>query len=299
MSFIRAGLARLNRRRTLCRLPVALACLLIWSCSATSVVNTLVPDSDYREYSDQSYGEGPRHKLDIYVPRTAPASAPVVIFFYGGGWTHGDKDKYLFVAEALVSRGLVVVVPDYRLYPEVTYPAFLEDSALAVRWTLDHIGERGGDPNRVYLMGHSAGAYIAAMLSLDRRWLAAVGVDPRRQIRGTIGLAGPYDFLPLETAELKAIFGPPDQWPSTQPINHVEGTAPPMLLMAGSEDKLVKPAIAARLADRIRAKGGRVQEKYYLGIDHRKLVGAPAAPLRSAAPVLDDATHFMNSTAPP
>ncbi len=294
MSSIPARPSGLHRRRFLSLLPALLASPFLAGCSATAVVNALVPDDDYREYGDQLYGEGPRRKLDIYVPTAAAGPAPVVVFFYGGGWTSGDKDMYLFVGQAFASRGFVTVIPDYRLYPEVRYPAFVEDAASAVRWTVDHIGEQGGDPKRIYLVGHSAGAYIAAMLTLDRRWLGVVGLDPRRQIRATVGLAGPYDFLPLDTEVLKSIFGPPEQWPSTQPINHVDGDAPPLLLMAGSEDDVVKPANATRLADRIRAKGGHAQEKYYLGIGHMKLLGALAAPLRFIDPVLDDATNFMN-----
>jgi acetyl esterase/lipase len=284
-AFIRRAIAGL--------LPASLACLLTGGCSTTAI-NALVPSAAYHEQAEIAYGEGARHKLDVYVPTAAANPAPVVIFFYGGGWIAGDKDMYLFVGQAFASRGFVTVIPDYRLYPEARYPAFLQDGAASVRWTVDHISELGGDPKHIYLAGHSAGAYIAAMLNLDRRWLGDVGIDPRQQIRATVGLAGPYDFLPLDTDQLKAIFGPPEQWPSTQPINHVEGDAPPMLLVAGAEDDVVRPANVAHLAARIRAKGGRVEEKYYYGIGHMKLVGALADPLRFLAPVLDDTTAFMN-----
>ena len=287
MSFISAG-------RIIVFLAVCSVGAILAGCSATDLVNALVPGKGYVEKADLTYGEGARRRLDVYVPAAGAKPAPVVIFFYGGGWTAGDKDMYLFAGQAFASRGYVTVIPDYRLYPAVHYPAFLQDAAAAVRWTADHIAEQGGDPTRIYLVGHSAGAYIAAMLTLDRRWLGAVGLDPRRQIRATVGLAGPYDFLPLDTDQLKAIFGPPDQWPSTQPINHVEGDASPLLLVAGSEDEVVRPANVAHLADRIRAKGGRVEEKYYYGIGHMKLMGALAAPLRFVAPVLDDTVAFMN-----
>ena len=287
MSLVSAG-------RIIVLLAACSAGLPLAGCSATDVVNVLVPGKGYVEKAGLSYGDGPRQKLDVYVPAAAAKPAPVVIFFYGGGWTAGDKDMYLFAGQAFASRGFVTVIPDYRLYPEVSYPAFLQDAAAAVRWTVDHIAGQGGDPRRIYLVGHSAGAYIAAMLTLDRRWLGAVGLDPRRQIRAMVGLAGPYDFLPLDTDQLKAIFGPPDQWPSTQPINHVEGDGPPMLLVAGAEDDVVRPANVAHLAGRIRAKGGLVEEKYYYGIGHMKLVGALAAPLRFVAPVLDDTADFMN-----
>lgn len=270
------------------------AVTLLGACSPASVLNGLVPDGSYRLTQDQPYGDQPRQTLDIYQPvsgaQPGNTAMPVVIFFYGGNWQRGSKDDYRFIAQALTDRGFVVVVPDYRLYPEVRYPAFVEDGAAAVSWVFGHIADWGGDPRRVSLMGHSAGAYIAAMLSLDRRWLG-----PRRaQIRSTVGLAGPYDFLPLTDPGLKAIFGTEPDLTRTQPIAFVDGTAAPFLLMSGTGDGTVRPGNSRRLAAKIRAAGGVAEERYYDHVGHVVLIGAFAAPLRFLAPVLDDVTEFLN-----
>jgi acetyl esterase/lipase len=175
----------------------------------------------------------------------------------------------------------------------VRWPAFLEDNAKAVRWVKDHAAEFGGDPSKLFLVGHSAGAYNAVMLSLDRRWLAAVGMDPRRDLRGTVGLAGPYDFLPLRSDELKAIFGPVNTRPATQPINYVDGQGPPLFLATDDGDKVVDPGNTTRLAAKIRADGGSVETRTYRGLSHALLLGVVAAPLRFLAPVLKDLTAFI------
>jgi acetyl esterase/lipase len=270
---------------------------LLSACSPTTIVNSLVPRSGYQVEKDVAYGPEERQRLDVYRPTAPGKSLPVVVFFYGGNWESGDKSMYLFAGEALASRGFIAVIADYRLYPQVRFPAFLEDAARAVAWTSAHVDELGGDRRRLYLMGHSAGAYIAAMLTLDYRWLDADGLDPRRAIAGTVGLAGPYDFLPLRSATLKAIFGPEAQWPATQPINYVRGDAPPMLLATGTDDTTVGPYNSENLAERIRSEGGRVSERYYKGVGHAPLVGALAWPLRFTAPVLADAVQFMNGGA--
>jgi acetyl esterase/lipase len=224
----------------------------------------------------------------------------VVVFLYGGGWDSGNKAEYAFAGAALARHGFVAVVPDYRLYPEVRWPAFLQDSAAAVAWTKAHIADYGGDPADLFLMGHSAGAYNAVMLAVDRRWLGAVGLDPARDVRGVVGLAGPYDFLPLRSAELKTIFGPADQRPDTQPINHVDGKNPPLFLATDTADKVVDPGNTTRMAAKVAAAGGPVETRYYNGLSHALLMGAVGAPLRFLAPVLPDSIRFMRAhqTAP-
>jgi acetyl esterase/lipase len=257
-----------------------------------------VPGSDYVATGDVAYGEGARRRLDVYRPK-GPSGlaerAPVVIFFYGGRWNSGAKGDYRFAGEAFASRGFLTVVPDTRLSPEVAYPGFVEDSAQAVRWTIDHAAEYGGDPSRVYLVGHSAGAYNAMMLALDERWLQAVGVDNHEAIAGVVGLAGPYDIAPFEDADLQALFGPPEGWPATQPINHADGRDPPVLLLQGEADDVVKPGNAPRLAAKLNDAGGHAEVKLYPGVDHYRIVGALSAPLRGLAPVLDDATTYLRA----
>jgi acetyl esterase/lipase len=262
--------------------------------SPASVLNLLAIWGNYRLTSGIVYAPGARHSLDVYAPQPRRESSPVVVFFYGGNWQEGDKSVYRFVGAALAARGFVAIIPDYRVYPEVRFPGFIEDGARAVRWARDHAADYGGDPGRLVLMGHSAGAYIAAMLVYDRQWLAAVDLDPGRDVRGLVGLAGPYDFLPLHSDTLKIIFGPDDRLATTQPINFVDGSAPPAFLAAGRDDDVVDPGNATRLGRRISEKGGAVTVKFYDGVGHRVLIGAFAAPLRPLAPVFRDTVSFID-----
>lgn len=281
--------------------------MLTWltACSPVSVLNALAPTAGITETRDIRYAPGDRHELDIYAPppeaaaafRPAPAGqllAPVVVFIYGGGWTDGNKAEYRFVAAALAQRGFVTVVPDYRLFPEVRFPAFLQDNAAAVAWTKANIERYGGDPNRIFLMGHSAGAYNVAMLTLDKQWLAADGLDPDRDIAGMIGLAGPYDFLPLDSENLKQIFAPAKNLLLTQPITFARGNAPPMFLAAGTADQTVLPRNTEHLADAIRNDGGRVEERIYPGVNHVRIIGAMAGILHWLAPSMADVTAFLD-----
>ncbi len=264
--------------------------------SPGSLINALAPRARTRLTTGLGYGPGPRHQLDIYSPFPRPEGAPVVVFFYGGGWEDGDRDFYKFVGTALAERGIVTVVPDYRLFPEVRFPSFLEDAADAVAWVQAEIDAFGGDPKRVLLMGHSAGAYIAAMLALDATWLSgtrAAGLIPLPRLRGVIGLAGPYDFLPLHTEVLRAIFGPPETLWQTQPIHFVSPAAPPMLLLHGALDRTVLPRNSSRLAAELRSVGCIAEEKVYPIIGHKLLVAALAFPLRFLAPVLRDSLDFI------
>ena len=263
-------------------------------CSTTGMLGAVEPKSGVAITRNLSYGEGLRRGLDVYAPKRAKG-APVVIFFYGGSWDSGSRGLYTFVGAALAKRGYVVIIPDYRVYPEVRWPAFLEDSAQAVRWARDHAADYGGDPKRLVLMGHSAGAYNAAMLTYDKRWLAAVGMDPDKDIRAFVGLAGPYDFLPLKSEELKTIFGPEDTRPATQPIQYVSAAAPPALLVTDTADTVVDPGNVARMATAIQAKGGRAETRAYKGLGHALLIGTFASPLRGLAPAFNDACAFIDA----
>ncbi|CEG09089.1 Carboxylesterase NlhH [Afipia felis] len=237
------------------------------------------------------YGQGPRHLLDVYQPPIHGPS-PVIVFFYGGGWEEGERGDYFFVGSALAARGFTVVIPDYRVFPEVRFPDFIDDAAEAIRWTVDHIVEFSGDPRRLIVMGHSAGAHIAAMLAFDRKRLAKVGLVASRDLSAMIGLAGPYDFLPLNSTKLKEIFGPHQGLAATQPINFVGRDAPPTFLATGRRDRHVDPGNTVRMAESIRRVGGEAEIKLYDYIDHRVLIGALARPLRFLAPVLDDVVSF-------
>jgi acetyl esterase/lipase len=263
-------------------------------CSTTGVLGAVEPKAGVNIVRDLAYGEGPRQRLDVYGQKSK-TGAPVVVFFYGGSWNSGSKDIYTFLGAALARHGYVVVIPDYRVYPQVVWPAFLQDSAQAVKWARDHAAEYGGDPRRLVLMGHSAGAYNAAELTYDKRWLAAVGMDPDRDVRALVGLAGPYDFLPLQSDELRTIFGPEQSRPATQPIAYVEAGSPPAFLAADLGDKVVDPGNVTRMAARIHQKGGRVETKMYGGLSHALMIGVFAWPLRGLAPVMKDSTAFIDA----
>ena len=241
-----------------------------------------------------AYGERARHRLDICRPANAVA-APVVVFFYGGAWRSGNKGLYRYVAKALARRGYVAVVPDYRIYPEARYPDFIEDAALAVRWVKDNASRFGGDPEKIFLKGHSAGAHIAAMLAVDARWLGHVGMVPGRDIAGLIGISGPYDYLPLRDETLQVIFGGADR-PETQPIFHVAPGAPPALLLTGSRDRLVDSGNSTRLAARLRAAGNAATVRTYRRVGHYLIIAALAPPLRLLVPVLRDVETFIAET---
>jgi acetyl esterase/lipase len=278
------------------RLGAALGIVaMLAACSSVALLNMVEPRAGLRVLHDLRFKGGPRGTLDVYEPRGVRGQAPVVVFIYGGSWDSGRKSQYAFVGEALASRGVLTVIPNYRLYPQIRWPSFLEDNADAVRWARDHATDFGGDPRQLFLMGHSAGAYEAVMLALDPRWLRAVGIDARRDLRGVIALAGPYDFLPLRTNKLKAIFGPRAQRPATQPINYVTGRNAPLFLATDTADRFVDPGNTTRLAARLRAAGGPVDVRYYRGLSHGLLLGTIAAPLRFLAPVLRDLMGFIRA----
>jgi acetyl esterase/lipase len=278
------------------RLFCIAALMLQTGCNRFLLLDMMVPSTGYRATTDFSYGDLPRQKLDVYQPRSVKSNGIIVIFFYGGTWSNGEKRNYRFVGEALSSKGFIAVLPNYRLYPNVTFPAFVQDGARAVRWVHDHARDIGGDPQHVFLMGHSAGAHIASLITLDPRYLAGVGLD-RSAIRGFVGLAGPYDFKVGK--DLWPIFSIDSTTqpvnPAIQPINWVDGHEPPMLLLQGSSDNVVDPDNATRLADRIKKMGGKVQVIFYPGIEHIGIVLALSSPFRWLAPVLKDATEFFIS----
>lgn len=282
-------------RRLLTPLFLALSTFLS-ACSPVGLLNAISPTDTYRKTSAIAYGSDPRQQLDIYVPTAKkPGPTPVVLFFYGGSWNSGERNDYRFVGEALAGKGYVAVIADYRLYPQVRYPDFLKDGAHAFAWVHQHIAVYGGDPEHMFVMGHSAGAYNAAMLALDPRLLAEVNLSPS-DMRGWIGLAGPYDFLPIENPDVRPVFFHPNSPPDSQPINHITANAPPTLLIAAQKDNLVNPKRnTGGLAKRLREGGVPVSEHYYDNVSHISLVAALSRPLRYKAPALDEIARFIDS----
>jgi acetyl esterase/lipase len=259
--------------------------------SPADLLNLWQPNGAWEEHRSLAYGEGPRQKLDVYKPRHA-AKAPVVVFFYGGTWQRGSRGLYPFVGASLAAQGVVTVVPDYSTFPPARFPTFIEDAARAVRFSRTSAAQWGGDPSRLVLMGHSAGAYIAAMLSFDPHWLEQVGLNSQTDLAGFIGLAGPYDFLPIESRTLCTIFGGANR-AETQPISFVTGKEAPSLLITARCDRLVSPGNSRRMAAKIRDLGGVAEELTSGGVGHLTLIGAFAPGLRVLAPVLRDATQFV------
>ena len=230
--------------------------------------------------------------LDVWRPSgKAIAKRPVLIFWYGGGWAKGDRRAYAFAARAYARSGFVVVMPDYRKVPGIRFPAFLQDGAEAVKWTRDHIADYGGDPDRIAVAGHSAGAHIVAMLTLDTRWLKAEGVDPKI-IKAAVGLSGPYDFYPFTSNRaIEAMKGADPA--ATQPINFARADAPPMLLVTSTLDTEVKPHNAYDLAAKLKGLGAPVTLIDYPGLTHEHVAMALSKPFRGKAPVLGDSVGFL------
>ncbi|MEO8922225.1 MAG: alpha/beta hydrolase [Caldimonas sp.] len=286
------------RRLVLLAGVAAVAAALLAACSATGALNALVRNDTYRSTLDIAYGALPRQRLDVYTPVSAAPAAgwPVVVFFYGGNWTDGERGEYKFMGEALASHGVLTLIADYRLYPEVTYPAFLEDCAKAMAYGFEHAKALGGDPKRVFVMGHSAGGYNAAMLALDPRWLAATGHSPK-ELDGWIGLAGAYDFFPLEPGQpARPVFHHPDYPANAQPIDDVTAASPKAFLAAPVKDKVVSPERSTlAMAAKLRAAGVPVEQHSYDGISHALLAGVFARPLRGLAPALEDVTRWINA----
>lgn len=290
-----AAAPRPLRRRGRLRIGtiVLLAAALLGGCSPLVTLNRwLVPSDGYQFTGGLSYGPDPRQQLDVYVPAGLHQPAPVVVFFYGGSWRSGSRAYYRFVGEALTSRGFIAVVPDYRLYPDVQFPAFIEDGAQVVHWVQRQIHHYGGRTDRLFLMGHSAGAHIAALLATDPRYLAAHGL-PRSTVRGLIGLAGPYAIDPQRYRITRAVFAGAADAASTQPVSFIDGREPPMLLLHGADDRTVYPVNSRLLAERVTARGGDARLIEYPDLGHIGIVLALAGPFREDGGVLDDASRFI------
>ena len=292
----------MNSTRTLLLLKLIFSATLgtfLSGCAPLRVLNVLIPESGFEATRDIAFAANPRNKLDVYRPTSSVSASavpkPVVVFFYGGAWDSGDKGGFLFVAEALTSRGYVVVMPDYRLYPEVTFPAYMEDAAAAVKWAFDNIAQYGGDPQKVFVMGHSAGVQLAALVAYDAKYLDRLGVDARR-IKGVVSLAGPLDFLPLTEPKLEFIFPQPVR-AASQPINFITGKEPPSLLLHGEADTRVGIHNSRNTAARIAERGGMVETTYYPEMGHVGILLALAAPLRNGKPVLDRVAKFIDEQA--
>lgn len=303
----RRMLAIRRRTRSLARalLLAALACVAACGALRMARLDLARAPAEVEERHDLVFDTARGLALDVYRPRQAQ-HAPVVVFFYGGDWTHGERGWYRFVGDALAARGVVAVIPDYRKVPDVGPHGFMADAARAVAWAHAHAAELGGDADDVFVMGHSAGGHIAALLATDPRWLAAVGLVPR-DLAGCIGLAGVYLFLPADVEDdgMIAVFGDDGAAQErTMPLTFVRGAEPPALLLHGLDDDEVDPANSRLFAAALREHGDEAELRLYRDVDHAQLLLALTSPRRGPA-VLDDVLAFVRAhphaaaTAPP
>ena len=258
-----------------------------------ATLNLFTPSSGYMLQRDIAFGDDPRQKLDIYAPTAMTRPAPVLIFLYGGSWQSGDKDSYRWIGQTFASQGIVTVIADYRTYPPAHFPDFVVDAALALRKVHDTIANYGGDPARVFVAGHSAGAYNAVMLASDPKYLRDAGGD-LSWIDGVIGIAGPYDFLPMKDPDIIALFGGAND-PNTQPINFIDGKRPPMLLAAGTADETVSPGNSKRMAAKLKANGSEAETIFYSDVGHLGIILSLAPGFRGRTNLRDDILRFVQT----
>ena len=262
------------------------------ACSSRRAAETLLLGDHFVLTKGIAYGGNGHNRLDVYRPRDDRRRFPVVVFLYGGRWQSGSKEEYRLVGNALTRRGIVVIVPDYRMYPGALFPAWVEDAAQAVRWSVDNAHRFNGDTARIFVVGHSAGAHTAALLALDEKYLRSAGVAAH-VLRGAVSMAGPVDTSWTDP-DVQALMGPREGWPMTYPASHIDGTEQPLLFLHGAGDETVAQINSSRLAARIRERGGCARSVSYAGVGHVEIVVALALPWLRRAPVVDDIESFIH-----
>lgn len=268
--------------------------LLMAGCSPLSALNLVTTEAGYRLEEGLAYAAGPRHRLDLYLPEAPRGDGTVILFFYGGNWRSGDRGDYRFVGQAFAAEGYLVVIPDYRLYPEVRFPDFVEDGAKAAAWVKREIGAWGGNSDRIVLAGHSAGGHIAALLAFDRRYLEEAGAKDMQPL-ALVGLAGPYAFDPLGYASTRPIFEDFPRPEAMRPIAAVTPAAPASLLLHGDNDRTVFPWNSEQLERRLTEAGVRVEYLPLSDIGHAGILLALADPFQNHAPVVLEIDRFLGS----
>jgi acetyl esterase/lipase len=279
--------------KSLTGISVVMLMLTLTACSGIKVLNFITPSNDYTLYKDISYQPTNDKKLDVYVPAMQDTHHNVVIFFYGGSWQSGSKDMYRFVGQSLAKQGYVTIIADYRTYPDSYFPAFMEDAAQVLKWTHTYAAKYGGNNKRIFVAGHSAGAHIAMLLTLDQSYLRSIEAKPS-WIHGTIGIAGPYDFLPFTDPKIKALFSKsPDE--KSQPINYVHKNVAPILLLHGTADKDVYLKNSVTLERKLHKNDNQVRLITYDNIDHIDIIMAMSIYFHYKAPVLNDIKDFIDA----
>jgi len=266
--------------------------ITLTACSGLKLLNFVTPSSDYTTHQDIAYQPNDDKKLDVYVPVIPDAKHSVVVFFYGGSWQTGSKELYRFVGQSLAKQGYVTIIADYRTYPGAYFPAFMEDAAYALKWTYKHAEQYGGNKNRIFVAGHSAGAHIAMMLTLDQSYLQSIHAQPK-WIHGVIGIAGPYDFLPFTDPKIKDLFSKvPDA--ETQPISYVRKNVPPVLLLHGTADNNVDSKNSVKLGKQLERDGNQVKLITYPSVDHIDIILAMSTYFSHKAAVLKNIKTFID-----
>ena len=286
-----ARVIRLGRCLPLLALAVA-GCTDIQLGAANLIETVAVPRTEI------AYGDGPRQRMDVYraldsagAPLSAPA--PVVIFVHGGSWQSGSKDAYAWVGKALAQMGFVAVLPNHGLMPDTRFPTFVDDVARAVAHAKAHAAEWGGDTARVVLMGHSAGAQLAALVAYDPRYLAKQGTTPDG-LSGFVGLSGPYDFI-FDTDLLKRTFaGPKEREYDALPVHFVTPRSLRTLLVMGQDDETVNPRNTRSLAATLRKAQVPVEEIWVPGT-HGVSVGAFARINRGDSEIVRRIVGFVRA----
>ncbi len=247
-------------------ISVIVALFMFAACAPVKFLNTITPSGSYKLDKSVAYGDGERQKLDIYQPKQPKENAPVVVFVHGGSWDSGTKDIYKFVGESFASQGYTTVISNYRLYPEVIYPEFINDTAAAIAYTAKRYSKQG-----VIVIGHSAGAYNAMMATVEPKYLRAQGVEVCQVVAGMVGLAGPYGAFPLQAEKYVTMF--PDRHSADDaPVNLINGPTPPLFMAIGDEDTTVSELHSLKLQEIIRARGGMADFKIYPGLNHTAVV---------------------------
>jgi acetyl esterase/lipase len=274
---------------------ILLVTALIYHFAALKLFNALVPKDANTELVGEAIAYGPdaRQKLDIYAPSDASGPFPILLFVYGGSWKDGYRGGYEFAGRAFAARGYLTLVMDYRLMPENRFPAFVQDVACAIAWAEQESQRFGGDPKRIFAVGHSAGAYNLSMAILNQKYLQAAGANSS-PIRGVATMAGPFDFLPLDTKTTIGTFGREPDLAVTQPITYARANVPPFLFMTGTDDTTVFPKNSRAMDKALRIKGATSELREYKGVGHVGILMALAKPFRSMAkPVLEDILAFF------
>lgn len=282
----------LSRRTVLHGLTVVSAATLIGGCSRV-LNNVAAIGTDVKLTSDLAYGPHERHRFDLYMPEGADEQTPLILFLYGGSWKWGSRARYGFVGYSLAERGFAVAVADYRLYPEVKFPTFNYDAARALSWLQNNRRALGFAPGSVHLVGHSAGAHIAALVAMDPSYLKKWGSHPD-EIASVVGLAGPYSMHPSKIDFIADIFPPAAEEAVARPVEFVDAKAPPMLLLHGLSDGLVSPKNTENLRDAMVQAGGRATAVTYEKLGHKEIILALTSPFQGLAPVLEDVASFIN-----